>query len=136
MSEKICKHCNETKQTENFGKDAKAKDGLKSWCRQCFTNYQKERRSSPPPEVRNVTSTPITHKTCSCCKTNKEVVMFGGSSQTHDRYKPWCKCCNTTYMKQYRNTHPELREKERIYAKTLYSNQRNNFQTPNIILSN
>jgi hypothetical protein len=45
-------------------------------------------------------------------------------------------------MKQYRNTHPELREKERIYARRTFLNQKqesndeNIFQSENIISVN
>lgn len=132
MQDKLCKRCNETKSIENFGKDAKAKDGLKSWCRPCFTSYQRERRHTPPPTV-PIIPEPITHKNCSCCKMTKEVGMFGGNIQTHDRYKAWCRECNTTYMKQYRNSHPELREKERIYARNY---NKNIIQSENIISVN
>jgi hypothetical protein len=65
--------------------------------------------------------------------------MFGSSGQTSDKYKPWCKDCNKLYMKQYRDSHPELREKERNYAKNLYlsqkyiSSQNDMIETPNII---
>ena len=40
MSEmiKTCARCGEEKQHSSFSKSAKAKDGLQSWCRQCFLN--------------------------------------------------------------------------------------------------
>jgi hypothetical protein len=42
MTNKICARCNERKPTDEFGADFKAKNGLKSYCRQCHrkVNYE------------------------------------------------------------------------------------------------
>jgi len=43
MSNKICKKCGESKAVENFGKQAKSKDGLKNYCKECIAEINKER---------------------------------------------------------------------------------------------
>jgi hypothetical protein len=38
---KVCKHCNQEKEIICFGRQKSTKDGLRSWCKQCFTQYSK-----------------------------------------------------------------------------------------------
>jgi hypothetical protein len=59
MSDKKCKRCQETKTSSEFGKDSKAKDGLKSWCKSCFSVYQQDRRRRPTTQGEGVPTTPI-----------------------------------------------------------------------------
>ena len=40
---KTCAHCNEERPRAEFYRDAKAKDGLQSWCRWCNTNDRRRR---------------------------------------------------------------------------------------------
>ena len=100
MTDKTCKRCNNTKPNDCFGCDKHSSDMLKSWCKECFSIYQKERRKKtnevkPTPEI-------ITHKTCSKCKEDKDVSMFGGSLQSRDKFKPWRRSCFAEYMKEYK----------------------------------
>ena len=45
MTEKTkrCSKCGEIKTLSEFGKNAAAKDGLQSWCRQCYAEYNAKR---------------------------------------------------------------------------------------------
>ena len=44
---KRCPKCNEQKDTKEFTKDKKAKDGLTWQCKQCKKEYDEKRRSNP-----------------------------------------------------------------------------------------
>ena len=49
MKTKQCSKCKETKPVSGFGKDARRKDGLRCWCKECIRQYRqrpeaKERR--------------------------------------------------------------------------------------------
>ena len=43
---KVCRRCGETKGVDHFTKDAKRKDGLQSWCRECKAIMLREYRAS------------------------------------------------------------------------------------------
>src|SRR5580765_1199144 len=48
-TERKCARCKQTKAAEEFGKDGRKPDGLKSYCRQCESEYAQERYKSKPP---------------------------------------------------------------------------------------
>lgn len=41
---KVCKKCNLSKTLNDFSKSPSTKDRLRNWCRDCFAQYDKERR--------------------------------------------------------------------------------------------
>lgn len=51
IATKKCSHCGETKPITEFNKNSKTKDGLKSWCRQCSSEYNALRYSKSKPQV-------------------------------------------------------------------------------------
>jgi hypothetical protein len=42
LTQKKCSKCGEVKSADNFNKDASMKSGLRSYCRQCQTDYKRE----------------------------------------------------------------------------------------------
>lgn len=53
-SEKECASCRQTKAAEEFGKDRRKPDGLKSYCRFCENQYVQSRYRQRPPSVETV----------------------------------------------------------------------------------
>ena len=43
MANKICKKCGNSKSLEDFGKQAKSKDGLKNYCKTCIADINRAR---------------------------------------------------------------------------------------------
>lgn len=75
-------------------------------------------------------------KTCSKCHETLPVERFGKNPKTKDKYKVWCKPCTTTYMRNYRESKPELRQKEREYALNYWHEHRYDVKPSNEVLSN
>jgi hypothetical protein len=44
LKEKLCRKCNQMLSAHSFGKDPKAKTGLRAWCKECNRTYQREWR--------------------------------------------------------------------------------------------
>lgn len=44
---KRCSRCGTEKLESEFGKDARNKDDLRSWCKSCVTDYNREKEASP-----------------------------------------------------------------------------------------
>lgn len=40
---KLCRRCKIEKSKEQFSKRSRGKDGLSAWCKQCFSDYDRER---------------------------------------------------------------------------------------------
>jgi hypothetical protein len=47
--EKQCRRCKETKPAEGFNKDYSVADGLRQWCKACYSDYAKARRAAAAP---------------------------------------------------------------------------------------
>ena len=45
MNTKECRKCEQVKSVDDFGKQAKAKDGLKNYCKECIAEMNKVRYS-------------------------------------------------------------------------------------------
>lgn len=43
-----CTRCHQTKPASEFGKEARKRNGLRSECRQCRREYERERRATDP----------------------------------------------------------------------------------------
>ena len=56
-------------------------------------------------------------KRCCQCKKEKALSDFGVDKSRKDGVNPRCKSCARDRMKTHRNDHPDLRERERKYAK-------------------
>ena len=102
---KRCSKCKETKDTVEFSKAKKRKDGLYPYCKSCDKELYVKRRDyrieNPPP-------TPAT-KQCTLCKETKVAVEFSKAKKTNDGLQPNCKSCNierARKLRDYRKTNP------------------------------
>lgn len=68
--EKTCSKCNESKLRENFPKEAKRKDGLYPWCKDCLSAHRKERY------IKRDKKYILEYKQCSKCKKDKKRTEF------------------------------------------------------------
>jgi hypothetical protein len=95
---KKCSRCHETKPKTEFARLLKSKDGLKSWCRQCVSITERERK------VRNKNNGGIvapSTKKCGYCKKILDKSQFY-KSFCSDGLAPICKSCNSAYGKEKR----------------------------------
>lgn len=51
---KVCGHCKKAQPESGFGRHPTTKDRLKSWCRACLREHEKERRARDTEHVRNM----------------------------------------------------------------------------------
>ena len=51
---KCCRHCGESKVAGEFNKNSSATDGLQSWCRDCFKQYNRSFERGPRPPDRHL----------------------------------------------------------------------------------
>ena len=128
--EKYCRKCRETKSLENFGRHKTTRDGLRSWCKLCVKEYNKNyneknksrlqiqrlkyklehkeqtRRKQAalnfPPDLS------VLEKFCTKCGSIKPTSSFGKSIKQKDGYSRLCKSCLQIQTSQYRAEHPEI----------------------------
>lgn len=87
---KECSKCHIEKSAQSFSKDAKRKDGLNPWCRDCKNFCRRERnRKRNPPAFDSDSNT----KKCSKCGERKDVANFTKRSASKDGLHYWCKSC-------------------------------------------
>jgi hypothetical protein len=90
---KVCVKCKVEKDDEFYPICAASKDGLNSWCKECKSIYNKEKRKN-----RNIVKEGI--KICTFCKIEKDVSLFS-LGNNDDGLNNWCKECNNIYSKDY-----------------------------------
>lgn len=71
--EKVCRRCKIGRPATEFGRNAKAADGLQSYCRGCAVSYARERRKVRAGEGGKqrtvvVAGTLMARAVCPCCK--------------------------------------------------------------------
>lgn len=114
---KICILCNKEHSHNNFYKENRAKDGLKSECILCF----KKRRQKYVDKKRKHFNTLYAdnnflskNKKCIKCKNLKKRKDFFKSLQHKDGHCPYCKLCSCLINKEKRNSNiVEWRKKHR-----------------------
>lgn len=94
MEEKRCPKCKTTKPVSEFYKSKQTKDGLRSWCKECFkagtrTDYHKR-----PPKPRS-----LEPKRCSSCGEIKPADQFDSKPKGGDGLDTRCKACMSAYSK-------------------------------------
>lgn len=88
VSEKLCKKCGEVKPASGFGRDARLKTGLLSWCRAC-RNEANKARGDPPAAVHDIPDA----KVCRRCQTEKPAPEFYAQPRNRDCLREYCKAC-------------------------------------------
>lgn len=92
-----CSRCQVTKELAEFGKNARAYDGLDSYCRACVREISRERRKKNQATVEpRVEGT----KRCSRCKQTLDVGCFGIDRGRGDGLQPACKDCYRVWQKE------------------------------------
>lgn len=101
QTNKICKKCESVKPLPEFHKDAKAKDGLMSACKQCRNAGRVKFISHPDNK-----------KQCWKCKETKSVSEFGVDNSRFDKLSPRCKPCLRKALKESANRNPETSKRK------------------------
>jgi hypothetical protein len=105
---KICNKCGVTKEIRDFGRSERSKDGLKTWCRSCTSNYNK----ALPPNL------PVdSPQRCNRCNKVKAATEYHRRPTSPNGLCHICKPCNMEYLKERRmqwkasNVHIQRHEK-------------------------
>ena len=99
---KKCGKCGESKDTIDFHKDIRNKDGLTRWCKSCRSTYNKTKCIS------NKTNHDIElghseTKQCGKCGAYKSVSEFYKDYRSGDGITSWCKSCRSQQQKLYKH---------------------------------
>ena len=107
---KRCTRCGKLKDKSEFGKQAKFKDGLRYWCKQCFRDYSNEYRGKHGKVGKKNRSFEEAHrkvrgvrqKQCSGCRRWKLEDEFYKNNETKDGLGSLCKKCTAEAARKYR----------------------------------
>jgi len=80
---KQCSTCKQTKETSCFHKDSKAKDGIRSQCKPCASEYNKK-RAEKRKNIRTEETVPRGYKRCALPSCN-QVLPLSHFQSTHSR---------------------------------------------------
>jgi hypothetical protein len=107
---KRCTRCGKLKDKSEFGKQAKLKDGLRYWCKQCVRDYNHEYRRKHGKGGKKYRSFEEAHrevrgvrqKQCSGCRRWKPEDEFYKNHKTKDGLGCLCKKCTAEAARKYR----------------------------------
>ena len=94
VGQKWCRRCEEAKSTDQFAKNASARDGLQAHCRSCQADTYRERRERAGHLVRP-SEVPDGHRFCRSCQTIKPLSEWTPSAHTTTGYRSSCKECTS-----------------------------------------
>lgn len=112
---KICTKCQENKSLDSFHFHNKDKNTYNNWCKECVTEYSKERWKNGERKKKEALKeeeiTEVDYKTCRECKENKSSNDFHKNKFSKDRLQSKCKICQRKYNqnKTNRERHNKLR---------------------------
>ena len=92
MLTKQCSKCKQTKEASCFNKQSKSKDGLKSWCKPCMSEYSKKRHEKRKKNRFEETDLPEGHKRCASPGCNRVFPLSHFQSTVNRRTKLTTKC--------------------------------------------
>lgn len=106
MKTKICSKCKKEKDIKEFSKDRTTKDGLRYWCKECVSKYNKEfhqknKEKHTDKYYQNLNGT----KRCFKCGEVKDISKFSKNRTKKDGLHNRCKQCDKKY---YQNNKPKL----------------------------
>ncbi len=98
QTKKKCARCKQPRPVDHFHADARARDGLDSWCRGCRREYSRERnggssRIRSTKQYRERNRSGQKGKTCTKCKRYRYYGSYSKMSGTWDGCNPACKKC-------------------------------------------
>jgi hypothetical protein len=125
---KICILCGKLHSHDEFYKDNRAKDGLRSECISCFKKRRKKYINNKRKHLSNLyinNNFLSEDKECIICKNIKKRKDFPKSLQHKDGHGPYCKLCCCLISKKKRNSNTsEWREKHREQQKIWRKNNK------------
>ncbi len=106
---KRCTNCKQRKDKNEFHKNAKARDGLTSWCKKCQNEYERKCYRKVRKVVREYYRYEESHRTingvkqkrCTKCKKWKEESEFYKQPNSKAGLRYWCKKCGSKYFYKY-----------------------------------
>jgi len=98
---KQCSKCKKRKDKSEFGKNRTRADGLRIWCRECESEYARERYEKKRGSVKKYNNYKDLHrvaggvkqKRCGRCKKWKAENQYYQHSRHKDGLAVWCKEC-------------------------------------------
>jgi hypothetical protein len=110
---KRCRDCGLEKPTLEFAPDRRRRDGLTSYCRECFAvRYRQHRERKAAKEGRSITTrrvAPQGKKWCPACEAFKSLDEFGRNKSSRDGLTAYCKPCHNRIGRE---------AKQRLYGST------------------
>jgi hypothetical protein len=108
---KLCGKCKKRKDESEFCKNRKSKDGLLYWCRECESEYARERYEQKTGSVKKYNNYKDLHrvaggikqKRCGKCKKWKAENQYYKHNRHKDRLAVWCKECANKATNKARN---------------------------------
>lgn len=105
---KVCTKCKQSKELNNFAKNARRSDGLQGVCKSCQKEYRIKAQSVSDMECSELF--------CYKCKKTKLVTGFNKSKASKTGHFYWCRDCIKQYVKDKNNKFKE-KEGASIYSK-------------------
>jgi len=110
---KLCSKCKEAKPLGDFGTYSYAKDGKKSHCKKCISDYYKGYRSKKSinkPKKERKNKVPITGegKPCCACKKFKPYAELSKDKAKPGGHSSDCKACRSKRQKEYQRKDSSL----------------------------
>jgi hypothetical protein len=102
VKEKLCRNCRKWKSENQYYKEPRTKDGLKSWCKDCVLKYQRERNRKIGKGLKTLRRYEECHrvvsgvkqKKCTRCKRWKTESEFYKNIRNKDGLQFPCKACS------------------------------------------
>lgn len=114
---KFCSSCHNWLTLDNFSSRKDSKDGLRDQCTDC-RKLQYNEWASKNIEQNKRSQNKITHKICTCCKQDKNILDFTVCLTNPDGYQYVCKDCKSKYRQEnaehIKETAKAYREKSEV----------------------
>lgn len=134
---KYCPTCKITKPSINFAKSSVSMDGLFSYCKECRTIYDTDKRKA---KKNNVIADDSITKKCQMCKQDKKQTEFRINRRCFDNFNDLCYSCDpkTNWSeekkriseKKYRTNNPDkMKEKYKKLSKFVNRRIRTSFNS-------
>lgn len=116
VKHKICTSCKQDLDISKYSLNSSNIDGHETRCKDCQRNnivrinYYQKRKTEIKPK--------ITHKVCTKCLQDLDIINFHKNINIKDGYNNWCRFCQQDYDKQYYiDTKDSRRDKRRENSK-------------------
>ncbi|MER6535070.1 endonuclease VII domain-containing protein [Streptomyces sp900105755] len=90
---KRCSRCKEHRPRAAFAGNRRARDGLQTYCRECWATYHQARQIAKGKNVRPRVETPEGHKYCRTCGEIKPHSEWHRNASASDGLSTSCKAC-------------------------------------------